>query len=185
MKTLKRRSFLAALTLLLITVPAIAQGKTKAQQLRDLNRQMWLPFIEGINRDRPDLYVGVHSSDFRWIAPGNTGRIMDLEEYDQDSRSVMKRRKEAGEQTSVEFRFIERNVKGGVAAEKCVVKFVLQRKGKPPETSYGIAHYFSRNENGVWKMFLQYGSRDVATEAMFLQAAPVEDVARFASAQSQ
>jgi ketosteroid isomerase-like protein len=169
----------AVLILLLLGTPMAAETETRQQQLEAINRQLWLPFIEGIRTDRADLYVGVHSEHFYWVAPGNNGRIMDLREYDEDSRSVMERRKAAGERTEIEFRFLERNVDGDFAAEKAIVKFVSHRRGKPPETSYGISHYFSRKEKGVWKMWLQYRSNERADEVVFAAAAPVTDVMRF------
>ena len=169
------------LVLLFLHLPVAAQTRNRAQELEALNRDLWLPFIEGIRTDRAELYVGVHSGQFYWVAPGTKGRIMDLAEYDDDSRAVMKRRKAAGERTEIEYRFLERNVDGDFAAEKAVVKFVLHRQGKPPETTYGVAHYFSRKENGVWKMWLQYGGREPATEALFAEAAPVTDLTPFST----
>jgi hypothetical protein len=170
----------AALLVLLLVVPELlAAGTPKGRNLEAINRQIWKPFIEGILTDTAEQYVGVHSGEFYWVAPGDQGRIMDLAEYDEDSRSVMKRRKEAGDRTVVELRFLERNVTDVFAAEKCIIKFVLHQPGKPAQTSYGITHNFSRIENGVWKRWLQYGSREPATEAIFSSAASIDDVARF------
>ncbi|HEX7154237.1 MAG TPA: hypothetical protein VF618_22305 [Thermoanaerobaculia bacterium] len=143
---------------LLLLVPTFAFA-TEAE----LDRDVWKPFVAGVNQDKPELYVGVRAADFHWVAPGSKGRVMDLAEYDDDSRRVMAKRKEDGTTSEMEVRFLERNVKPTFAAEKVVIKFTMREKGKEPQTSYGIAHYFSRKENGVWKVFLQYGSREKGT----------------------
>lgn len=170
----------AALFVLLLAAPQlIAAAPPKGRNLEAINRQLWKPYIASILTDTAEQYVGVHSADFYWVAPGNQGRVMNFTEYDEDSRAVMKRRKEAGERTEVELRFLERNVTDTFAAEKCIIKFVLHQPGKPPQTSYGITHSFSRTEDGVWKRWLQYGSREAATEALFSSAAPIDDIARF------
>ena len=171
------------LVLLLATTPSAAdRAAARARSLEALNRQMWMPFIEGVRTDRPELYVGIHSRQFYWVGSGSHGRIMDYAEYDDDSRMVMKRRKEAGERGEFDIRFLERNVHGDFASEKCVTKFVLHTPGKPPRTSYSISHYFSRKEDGVWKMYLQHRSPEPATEATFLAAAPIDDYTRFLAA---
>lgn len=143
-----------------------------AAQTADIDRQMWRPFVEGVNTDRPELYVSIHSPDFHWVAPGGKGRVMDLAEYDLDSRMVMERRKKNGERAEVEIRFLERNVREAFAAEKAIIRFTLF-KGGEAQTSYGITHYFSRKEAGVWKMLLQYGSGEKGTAEMFAAATPI------------
>ena len=46
-----------------------------------------------------------------------------------------------------------------------------------PQVSYGIAHYFSRKESGVSKMWLQFGSKEKATAETFAAAAPLAPTA--------
>ncbi|HEY0141387.1 MAG TPA: nuclear transport factor 2 family protein [Thermoanaerobaculia bacterium] len=153
------------LVLLLLAFPVAAQTA-------DIDRQMWIPFVEGVNTDKPELYVGIHSPEFHWVAPGGKGRVMDLAEYDVDSRMVMERRRKNGERAEVEIRFLERNVRAAFAAEKAIIRFTLFKDGQA-QTSYGIAHYFSRKENGVWKMLVQYGSTEKGTAEMFAASAPI------------
>lgn len=150
--------------LLLFALPAAAL---------DIDRQMWIPFVEGVNTDNPELYVPIHSRDFHWVAPGAKGRVMNYAEYDLDSRQVMERRKKANERSEVEIRFLERNIRESFAAEKAIIRFTLVKEGQAPQTSYGIAHYFSRKEDGVWKMLMQYGSTEKATAEMFAAAQPL------------
>ena len=152
---------------------------TNRAALESLNRDVWHPFVTGIANDDPELYVGVHSADFYWVAPGTRGRIMNYEEYEDDSIAVMAKRKDNGERTEIEFRFLERNVRADFAAEKAIVRAVLHRPGAGAVESYGIAHYFSRREKSGWKMLVQYGSTEKGTAEMFGSAAPIDDIARF------
>ncbi len=166
--------------LILLTLPFTGLSQTpKSQLLQELNSDMWRPFLLGIRADSAELYVGIHSEHFYWVAPGSKGRMMNLDEYDDDSRTVMARRQASGATSEMEVRFIERNITGEFAAEKAVVKFMLKTPGQAAEPGYGIVHYFSRKENGRWKMWLQYGSTEKATEQTYNSAAAMDDVEKF------
>lgn len=156
---------------------AAQRAAQQAAQLAALDRDVWRPFLQGVRSDSAPLYVGVHGRDFHWVAPGARGRIMDRAEYDADSRMVMRRRREEGATIEIDVRFLERNVTATFAAEKAVTRFVLRRPGRAPETSYGIAHHFSRLEDGVWRVLLRHGSTEPATEATFAAATPLTDEA--------
>ncbi len=169
------------LFLVLFSFGLFAQERSKVEQLNDLNKQLWLPFIEGVNTAKADLYVGVHAKDFYWVSAGSNGRIMDLPEYADDSVMVMKQRKEQGTRSEMEVRFLERNVDGDFASERCIVKFTMHERGKEPQVSYGVSQYFSRKENGVWRMWMQFKPADKGSAEMFASAAPLEDTARFAA----
>lgn len=167
--------FLFTLLTFLLPLLALAQ-KSKPELLTDINREVWLPFVQGVNTDNAKLYVGVRSKDFYWVAAGAKGRIMNLKEYDEDSKQVMQKRKAEGGVTEIEVKFLERNINADFAAEKCIVRFKLSTPGKEPQTGYGIAQYFSRKEKGVWKMWLQHALPERGTEELFNQALPMEEV---------
>ncbi|MGZ8377035.1 MAG: hypothetical protein ACXW61_11400 [Gemmatirosa sp.] len=161
---------LAALTVLAGSLHA--QPTERDRRLAELDRDVWRPFVEGVRRDSAPLYVGVHGRDFHWVAPGDSGRVMDRAEYDADSRMVMRRRREEGGTSEIDVRFLERNVTESFAAEKVVTRFVIRRPGREPQIGHGIAHYFSRREGGVWRIQLRYGSTERATAATFDAATP-------------
>lgn len=137
------------------SVTTYAQQK-KDSLVKEVNEDVWVPFLKGINEDIDDLYINVHAIDFYWVAAGNTGRVMNFKEYELDSKMVMQRRRDQGIRSNVEVRFLERNIKADFATEKCIFKFTSKAKDKEPETSFGIAQIFSRKDNGRWKMYLQY-----------------------------
>ncbi|MBX2970042.1 MAG: nuclear transport factor 2 family protein [Cyclobacteriaceae bacterium] len=154
-------------------------GQKKAELLEEINRDVWVPFQQGINTDVDQLYIDVHSEDFYWVGPGSKGRIMDFNEYVEDSKMVMARRRNNQEKSEIEIRFLERNVKGDFASEKCISMFSTLKPGAETQTGYGITRYFLRKENGTWKMILQYGSTEKATEDMFKNAAKASEANKF------
>ena len=163
--------------LLFVVTAFQASAQTpKAKTLAEINKDIWIPFKEGVNTDKDELYINVHSKDFHWVAPGNKGRIMDFAEYVDDSKMVMAGRRDKKEKSELEIRFLERNVKGDFATEKCIKKFTLYKPGAAPQVSYGISQYFLRKENGTWKVLIQYGSREKADEQLFNSAYALGDV---------
>jgi hypothetical protein len=151
-----------------------AQAQDKTQILTELNRDIWKPFVTGVNTNQPDLYNGVNSKDFYWVLDGAKPRIMNLEEYIEDARVVMKSRTEKGIETNLEVRFLERNLSASFASEKYIVKYTSKAPGKEPEVFYSIAHAFARKENGVWKKLIQHASSEVATREKFDAAGPLD-----------
>jgi hypothetical protein len=167
---------LAALAVSLIGAyadPLHAQTAERERRLAELDRDVWRPFLQGVRADSAPLYVGVTGRDFHWVAPGDSGRVMDRAEYDADSREVMRRRREAGGTSEIDVRFLERNVTEAFAAEKVVMRYVIRLPGREPQIGHGIAHYFSRKEDGVWRVQLRHGSTERATAATFEAARPL------------
>ncbi len=53
-----------------------------------------------------------------------------------------------------------------------MTRVIVQRPSAAPDTSYGIAHVFSRPYDGAWRVVLRHGSRERASAATFLAAEP-------------
>ena len=142
--------------------------------MNEINRDVWIPFIKGVNTNQPDLYNGVNAPDFHWVRSGTTTRIMNLAEYIEDAKLVMEGRVAKGIQSEIDVRFLERHVNGVFAAEKCVIRFTSREPGKEPSTSYGIVQQFLRKENGRWQKTIQYVQREPSTAEVFQQAEPLD-----------
>lgn len=147
--------------------------KLEQEWLAELKKDIWIPFVTGVNSNNPDIYNGVNSTDFYWVQDGARPRIMNLAEYIEDARLVMNRRTSKGIGTQLEIRFIQRNVTAQFASEKCVIKYTSTTPGKEPEIFYGMAHIFSRKENGVWKKLIQHAFTEEVTQDMFEAAQPL------------
>jgi hypothetical protein len=166
MKTLSVIGFLFA--------PLISKAQTNQEILAELNRDIWKPFIEGVNTNKPELYNGVNSTDFYWVLDGAKPRIMNLPEYIEDARIVMQSRISKGIATNLNIRFLQRNANKDFASEKCIIQYTSTSPGKQPEVFYSIAHSFSRKENGTWKKLIQHANTEAATKEMFEAAQPIE-----------
>lgn len=152
-----------------------AKGQTKKTDLlAEIDRDIWITFLNGVNTNNPDMYNSVHSKDFYWVMEGIKTRIMNFQEYVEDAAKVMKERETRGIKTILDVRFTERNINNEFASERCVVKFVSVEPHKNPVESYGYAQVFSRKENGVWKKVVQYVLTEAATKEVFENAAPIE-----------
>lgn len=162
--------FLTIISLWLLSVASYGQ----ADEWAALSRDIWKPFVEGVNANRPEIYNGVNAEDFLWAAAGKKPRVMNLEEYEEDARVVMQDRQQKGIQTQLDLRFAERQVHKDVACEKLLIKYTATERGKAPVVAYGAALMFSRKREGVWKKVLQLPLPDAVTAADFDQAQPLE-----------
>lgn len=161
---------------LLLSVPLLsfAQPKDKAVLVTEINRDIWTPFLKGVNSNNPDLYNSVHAPDFYWVMQGPKTRIMNLKEYVDDAAKVMGDREKKGIKTILDIRFAERNLNNEFASERLVVKYVSIEPGKEPVEYYGYGQVFSRKENGVWKKVVQYVMTEAASKEIFEKAAVIE-----------
>jgi hypothetical protein len=100
--------------------------------------------------------------------------VMNLAEYIEDARIVMKSRVDKGTKTLLEARFLERHINKDIASEKVLIKYVSIERGKEPTAFYGAVHVFSRKRDGVWKKVLQYGLPDVVSAADFEKASQLQ-----------
>lgn len=158
----------------IVCLPVTVCAQSRLDSLRkQIDQDIWLPFLQGINTNNADLYNSVHSKDFNWVAGGNKTRIMDLPAYIEDAAKVMTDRKNKGIQTIVDVAFLERNLNETFASEKCVTRYTAIEAGKEPLVMYGIAQVFSKKVDGVWKKFIQYVSTEKATKELFEQASPL------------
>jgi len=159
------------LTILLFVLAFnVLKAQSTNDVLAELNRDIWKPFVDGVNTNNPELYNGVNSAEFYWVLDGTKPRIMNLVEYIEDAHRVMKSRTEKGIGTTLEIRFIQRNVTTDFASEKCIIKYISTAPGKEPEIFYGFVHVFSRKEKGVWRKLIQHASTESATQEQFDKA---------------
>jgi hypothetical protein len=124
----------------------------EAQLLQEINQQVWLPFLEGVNTGKDQLHVDGHSREFYLVAGGRNPRSMNFTEYEDDSGKVMQDHRSNNISMKVAVRFKERTSNQEFAREKCIFVFTSQEKAKAPQSVYSIANIFSRKENGFWKM---------------------------------
>ena len=146
----------------------------RTELLKQINSDIWLPFLQGVNQNNAEVYNSVHSKDFYWVSGGTKTRIMNFKEYVEDAKKVMSERKQKSIITKLNVRFLERNINEEFASEKCVIQYIAEEAGKPATTHYSITQVFSKKVNGVWKKSVQYVYTDKISSETFESAQPLE-----------
>lgn len=144
--------------------------------LKELNRDIWIPFMEAYSAGDADKYLALHTADFI-RAQGDVQNTDDLASYSERTRAGFQRGKERGGKTSIEFRFFERFSNGKTASERGIYKYTYTPPAGEPWTGYGQFHVFSRKENGRWKIAVDYDSSEGRSvgEAEFQAGKRMED----------
>lgn len=144
--------------------------------LKELNRDIWIPFAEAYAAGDADKYLGLHTADFI-RAQGDEQSTKDLAGYSRGVRAGFQRGKEQGGKTAIEFRFFERFSNGNTASERGIYQYTYTPQSGEAWSGYGQFHVFSRKENGRWKIAVDYDSSESGTvgAAEFLAGKPMED----------
>ena len=145
--------------LLFVTCSAFAQTVQK-----DINEQVWKPFIKGFNENNAELFMSVHSKDLT-RSPRDAKKVLNWDQYNQQTE------KQTGVH-SIELRFTERINNDTQAIDVGVYK--TSYPNHPP--FYGRFHVVLRKENSTWKILVDMDSSEGGTigEAQFLAAKPME-----------
>lgn len=130
--------------------------------LKELNRDIWIPFMEAYAAGDADKYLALHTADFI-RAQGDGQNTNDLAGYSTGVRAGFQRGKEQGGKTTIEFSFFERFSNGKTASERGIYKYAYTPKTGEPRIGYGQFHVFSRKENGHWKIAVDYDSSEGRT----------------------
>ncbi|MBX7220699.1 MAG: nuclear transport factor 2 family protein [Blastocatellia bacterium] len=160
------------------SAPTLAQDPAadRATLLKEINRDIWLPFAKAFAEDKAEDFISLHSKDMI-RAEGNGKRILSLSQYAENTRKSFKTRIEAGGKIEIHFRFLERIVNPQFASERGIFEFVaISPKGETAKF-YGKFHVFSRKETGTWKILVDYDSNEGKTinEESFKSAAALDD----------
>lgn len=146
----------------------------QSDELKQLNKDIWQPFLLGVNSNKAELYNQMNAKKFLWVSAGKKTRIMDAAEYKADAITVMQQREQKKTGTTIDVRFTERHVNGNFAAETYIMKVIYAEQGKEPVIGYGWGQNFSRKENSGWKKMVQYSMNKSATEQEYLAASALE-----------
>lgn len=160
--------------LLFISIAAFSQNSQK-----EINEQVWKPFIKTLLSHEVDGFMNLHSEDVMRVERDN-GHILNFDQYKKDLNISWPAWKQSMEvekiKNSFELRFLERTSNGNQAFEVGYFKNeTINSKGEK-RTGYGQFHVALRKENGVWKILVDSDSNNnrTITEEMFQAAKPLE-----------
>ena len=140
---------------------------------KQINEQVWKPFIASFNSDDKATFKSVHSKDvIRVIQDANT--ILGYDEYFRDPADSLKE-KWVNWKKNIELRFIQRIANNDKAFETGYYKTTSTNKSTGEKrTGYGKFHVLLRKENGTWKILMDADAAEKTNEAVFLSGTPIE-----------
>ncbi len=155
---------------ILFVVRGIAQNTQK-----DINDQVWIPFIENFNSYNTDGFMKVHSKD-AVRSPRDTKTIWNWEEYREKQDQGNQQGVSQNMKQKLELHFTERIAKSDLAFDVGVYKTTVVFPNGKIESYYGRFHVVLRKENNIWKILVDTDSSEGGTidEKSFLSAKSIE-----------
>jgi ketosteroid isomerase-like protein len=140
---------------------------------RQVNEQVWKPFIKSFNTGDEDGFRAVHSKDIIRVSQDDN-RIMGYDEYFMKVPDSVKANWKAWEK-NIELRFIQRIAADGKAFEVGFYKTSsVNTSTGEKRTGYGKFHVLLRKENDTWKILMDADANEKTNEAVFLTGKPME-----------
>ncbi len=164
------KSLIFQIVLLLISETSFSQDYQK-----EINDQVWKPFIQTFNNFDADGFLAVHSKDII-RSSRDSKEILDWKEYLKQQKAGDKRSIEQGSKRTLELRFTERIANAEKAIEVGIYKTSSINSKGEIRSFYGRFHVILRKENGIWKILVDTDSSEGNTisEKDFLSALPIE-----------
>lgn len=146
-----------------------------AQSEKEINDQVWKPFIESFNHHQSKEFLELHSKDVI-RSPRDSKRVLNWQQYlkqttDGDNEDLNEKRTR-----TLALRFTERINNANQAIDVGVYKTTYRFANGETQTYYGRFHVVLRKEKGVWKILVDTDSSENNTvgEKDFLAAKPME-----------
>ncbi|WKZ60055.1 MAG: nuclear transport factor 2 family protein [Cyclobacteriaceae bacterium] len=146
---------------------------------QEINEQVWKPFTKAIMNQDVATFASLHSTDLV-RAERNSGKILDLTEYQKNMEAGWPGWKESLAKNKIDYtfelRFTERISNGNLAYEVGYFKNESVSATGEKRIGYGQFHVTLRKENGIWKILVDSDSNlgGTITEEMFQAAKPLE-----------
>jgi ketosteroid isomerase-like protein len=141
---------------------------------KEINEQVWIPFIKGFESGDDELFKSVHSKDIARVLQDSK----DIIGYDKYFKKVPDSVKAKwGEwKKSIELRFIQRIASDDKAFEVGYYRSTSTNI-KTGEKGSGIGkfHVLLRRENGTWKILMDADTAEGASEDAFQKASPLQE----------
>jgi ketosteroid isomerase-like protein len=141
--------------------------------IKEINEQVWKPFIQSFNAGDDEAFKAVHSKDV--IRVNRDGKeIYGYDRYFQKIPDSVKA-KWSDWKKNIELRFIQRIAGNDKAFEEGYYKSTSTNQ-TTGEVRKGIGkfHVVMRKENGVWKILVDADTNEGANEELFSKAKSLE-----------
>jgi ketosteroid isomerase-like protein len=148
--------------ILLLCALCVCVGKVHAQKnvwLKEINQDIWTPFMEAYQQTDVAKYKALHTQDLI-RATGAGKQIKDLPTYSAEVGKWFAELKQQKTQVSIKFRFLERITNGKTASERGIYELMLANEANKEQRYYGKFHVFLRKEKKKWKIAIDYDSNE-------------------------
>lgn len=151
------------ISLLFISASSFAQVVQK-----EINEQVWKPFIRSFNEGNTEVFMNLHSKDVI-RSPRDAKEVLNWDQYYKQTAEWNSSRKS---KFNIELRFTERISNDNQAVEVGVYKTTSTNSEGKTFSGYGRFHVVLRKENGAWKILVDTDSTEGNTigEKEFLSA---------------
>jgi ketosteroid isomerase-like protein len=153
-----------ALFALLLPFAAHAADTPQAEALRELDREVWTPFVEGVANYDDAGYLATRSRDFVMV-DGRGGNFLDYDYYAEDSAQAMRQLREAGVTMTADVRFESRRSDGEYASEQGILRIARTDADGKQVTGLTRFHAISRKEDGRWRVLTEHRWPDRSLDA--------------------
>jgi ketosteroid isomerase-like protein len=142
---------------------------------KEINEQVWKPFIKSYNDYKADDFLALHSKDVIRSAR-DSKKVWNWDQYLQSQSEDDKRELLAKSKRTLSLRFTERLNNATQALDVGIFQVVYQLSDGRRESYYGRFHVALRKENGHWKILVDTDSTEDGKigERDFLAASPME-----------
>jgi ketosteroid isomerase-like protein len=140
---------------------------------KEINEQVWKPFIKSFAEMDTEKFMSVHSKDVIRALQDNN-KLMNYDEYAAATRGWDEGAKSGNRKRDIELRFTHRIASADKALEIGYYKSTSYNANGSSRSFYGKFHVTMRKENGQWKITLDTDTSKDVTEAQFNAAAPLE-----------
>ena len=140
---------------------------------KQINEQVWKPFINAFNNDDNEAFKAVHSLDLIRVVQDDN-KVLSYDEYLKPVADSIKT-KWGKWKHNIELRFIQRIASDGRAFEIGYYKTASTNVATGEKrVSFGKFHVLLRKENGAWKILMDQDAKEDADENKFMLAKPME-----------
>lgn len=142
---------------------------------KEINDQVWKPFISAFNNLDANRFLAVHSKDVV-RSPRDSKIILNWSEYLKQQQEGDRRSKENATTRTLELRFTERIANAAQGIDVGIYKTTVMDKEGKNHSFYGRFHVVLRKENGIWRILVDTDSSENQTigEKDFMAALAME-----------
>lgn len=160
------------LFIILFFTASIASFSQDAQ--KEINEQVWKPFIKNFNEGNTAEFMAVHSQD-AVRSPRDQKVIWNWKEYNLQQTIGDAEDKKENRKRTLQLRFTERFANGDLAFNVGIYKTTYIFSDGSVRDYFGRFHVVLRKEKGVWRILVDTDSTEghAIEEKDFLAAAPL------------